>query len=69
MQDPTIDLDEVVPRADLTQTGETDHGPVYECPRCGYRHVSEYCDCPFCGWAGMCQEEWVGSDQPKQKAD
>jgi len=57
MQDPTIDLDEVVPRTDLTQTGETDYGPVYECPRCGYQHVSEYCDCPFCGWAGMCQGE------------
>lgn len=46
----------ILPRAELEQTGETGHGPTYRCPRCGFGSVSEYCDCPECGWAGMCQE-------------
>ena len=53
---PQIKTTEVVPRSELEKTGETEHGPVYECPRCGYSDVSEYCDCPKCNWAGMCQE-------------
>lgn len=53
---------EVVPRGQLTQTGATEHGPTYQCPRCEYAHVSEYCDCPECGWAGMCQPEFDSDD-------
>lgn len=48
----------VIPRDELEDTGGTEHGPTYRCPRCGYSVVSEYCDCPDCGWAGMCQEEF-----------
>lgn len=50
----------VVPRDELEKTGETEYGPAYRCPRCGYDHITEYCDCPECGWAGMCQEEFDG---------
>lgn len=49
---------EVVPRDDLEQTGETEFGPTFRCPRCGYDWITEDCDCPECGWAGMCQEGW-----------
>lgn len=48
---------EIVPREDLEQTDDDDeYGLYYRCPRCGYEFVAEYCDCPECLWAGMCQE-------------
>jgi len=50
---------EIVPREELERTGETWHGPTYRCPRCGYKWVTEDCDCPECYWAGMCQEGWT----------
>lgn len=49
---------EIIAREDLEKTCETEYGPNYRCPRCGYDLVTEYCDCPDCGWAGMCQEGW-----------
>lgn len=48
----------IVPRSDLEHTADTEHGPTYRCPNCGYDYVHEYCDCPECLWAGMCQEGW-----------
>ena len=56
---PAVGDTEVVPRKQLKQVGENEYGPVYECPRCGFP-ISDYCDCPECGWAGMCQEEFGG---------
>lgn len=53
---------EVVPRTQLQQTGETDHGLTYQCPRCGYEWITEFCDCPECGWAGMCQPGFGGEE-------
>lgn len=54
---------EIIPREHLEETGEIeDRGedtPVYSCPRCPFKHVSEHCDCPECGWAGMCQPGWA----------
>jgi len=49
---------EVIPRNELEKTGKTEYGPTYRCPRCGYEWITEYCDCPDCAWAGMCQEDW-----------
>jgi lipopolysaccharide biosynthesis regulator YciM len=47
---------EIISRNQLEKTGENEHGPTYRCPRCGFKFVTEYCDCPECLWAGMCQE-------------
>jgi predicted RNA-binding Zn-ribbon protein involved in translation (DUF1610 family) len=45
---------------DLPQTGILlDEGralPLFECPNCGYEHVTVDCQCPECGDATMCQE-------------
>lgn len=49
---------EIVPRDELEQTGDIEGVPVYHCPRCDYQRITEDCDCPECGWAGMCQEGW-----------
>ena len=49
---------EVIPREELEKTAEDEDGPHYRCPRCEYPYVNEYCDCPACLWAGMCQEKW-----------
>lgn len=49
---------EVISRENLEHTADTEHGPTYRCPRCGYEWVHEYFDCPECLWAGMCQEGW-----------
>lgn len=58
---------EIIPRDELEQTGETAHGPTYQCPRCEYESVTEDCDCPECGWAGMCQKGWRGSEKLSEK--
>ena len=50
---------EIVPREELEQTGDIEGVPVYACPRCDYQWITEDCDCPECGWAGMCQEGWA----------
>lgn len=59
-QKPHYDIGktEIVSREVLEQTGTNEFGPTYRCPRCDYPSISEYCDCPECGWAGMCQEGW-----------
>lgn len=57
-----LGIREVVPREYLELVEDADHGKVYECPRC-YSRVTEYCDCPTCGWAGMCQPEFGDSDR------
>lgn len=54
----TIEDTTVVPREGLEKTGHDLHGPYYRCPRCDHEYINEYCDCPDCGWAGMCQEEF-----------
>jgi len=61
--DQSIGKTEVFQPDELTQNGQNEYGPIYECPRCPYDFVSEYCDCPLCGWAGMCQEEFNGSEE------
>jgi len=53
-----IEDTEIVPREELEQTGNIEGVPVYACPRCDYQRITEDCDCPDCGWAGMCQEDW-----------
>ena len=47
---------EVIPREQLEKTADSEHGPCYRCPRCGFPYVTEHCDCPECLWAGMCQK-------------
>lgn len=54
----SVEDTEIIPREELEETADSEHGPTYRCPRCGYEFVTEYCDCPDCGWAGMCQKGW-----------
>lgn len=49
---------EIIPRAELEKTADTEYGPTYRCPRCGWEWVHEHVDCPECLWKGMCQEGW-----------
>jgi lipopolysaccharide biosynthesis regulator YciM len=49
----------IIPRSELEQTAKDEYGFRYRCPRCGYDYVTEYCDCPECLWAGMCQVGWA----------
>lgn len=49
----------IIPRSHLEQTARDEYGARYRCPRCGYDYVTEYCDCPECLWAGMCQVGWA----------